>query len=115
LSPTVAATVAGVSHTAGLKWARAAGYLNIKDHRGIRYPQPVREAFWEAMRSGSSVIEAAVIAGVSQPAACAVRASGPGCRRPPIEADAPNVVWAIDFQFDSTTDGKVVKIASMID
>src|SRR5260370_6762132 len=33
----------------------------------------------------------------------------------PIAADAPNVVWAIDFQFDSTTDGKAVKIASMID
>jgi putative transposase len=34
---------------------------------------------------------------------------------PPLEADAPNVVWAIDFQFDSTVDGKAVKIASMID
>ena len=34
---------------------------------------------------------------------------------PPIEADATNVVWAIDFQFDSTVDGKAVKIASMID
>ena len=34
---------------------------------------------------------------------------------PPIEADAPSVVWAIDFQFDSTTDGKAIKIASMID
>ena len=34
---------------------------------------------------------------------------------PPIEADAPNVVWAIDFQFDSTIDGRAVKIASMID
>jgi putative transposase len=34
---------------------------------------------------------------------------------PPIIADAPNVVWAIDFQFDSTVDGKAVKIASMID
>ena len=33
----------------------------------------------------------------------------------PIEADAPNVVWAIDFQFDSTVDGKAIKIASMID
>jgi putative transposase len=32
-----------------------------------------------------------------------------------IEADAPNVVWAIDFQFDSTIDGKAIKIASMID
>jgi len=34
---------------------------------------------------------------------------------PPIEADAPNVVWAIDFQFDSTIDGKAIKIASMTD
>ena len=33
----------------------------------------------------------------------------------PVEADAPNVVWALDFQFDSTTDGKAIKIASMID
>jgi putative transposase len=34
---------------------------------------------------------------------------------PPIEADAPNVVWAIDFQFDSTVAGKAIKIASMVD
>ncbi|KAA8963990.1 IS3 family transposase [Mycobacterium sp.] len=34
---------------------------------------------------------------------------------PEIEADAPKVVWAIDFQFDSTIDGKAIKIASMID
>ena len=33
----------------------------------------------------------------------------------PVEADAPKVVRAIDFQFDSTVDGKAVKIASMID
>lgn len=34
---------------------------------------------------------------------------------PPVEADAANVVWALDFQFDSTMDGQVVKIASMVD
>jgi len=34
---------------------------------------------------------------------------------PPVIADAPKVVWAIDFQFDSTIDGKAIKIASMID
>ncbi|MFI6366798.1 IS3 family transposase [Nocardia sp. NPDC050630] len=34
---------------------------------------------------------------------------------PRIDADAPKVVWALDFQFDSTVDGKAVKIASMID
>ena len=33
---------------------------------------------------------------------------------PQAEADAPNVVWTMDFQFDSTVDGKAVKIASMI-
>ena len=43
-------------------------------------------------------------------------ASVPGC--PPshrVAADAPNVVWALDFQFDSTIDGKAIKMASMID
>src|ERR1700757_4755352 len=34
---------------------------------------------------------------------------------PPIVADAPKVVWALDFQFDSTIDGEAIKIASMID
>lgn len=34
---------------------------------------------------------------------------------PIVDADAPNVVWALDFQFDSTVDGKTVKIASMVD
>lgn len=34
---------------------------------------------------------------------------------PMVDADAPNVVWAIDFQFDSTIDGKAIKIASMLD
>ena len=30
-------------------------------------------------------------------------------------ADVPNRVWAVDFQFDSTTDGRPVKIVSIID
>lgn len=30
-------------------------------------------------------------------------------------ADTPNKVWAVDFQFDSTTDGRPIKIASIID
>jgi transposase InsO family protein len=34
---------------------------------------------------------------------------------PPITADAPKVVWAMDFQFDSTVDGAAIKIASMVD
>ncbi|WP_370369893.1 IS3 family transposase [Mycolicibacterium sp. CH28] len=34
---------------------------------------------------------------------------------PQVEADAPKVVWALDFQFDSTVDGRAIKICSMID
>jgi putative transposase len=34
---------------------------------------------------------------------------------PQVAADAPEVVWALDFQFDSTIDGKPIKIASMTD
>jgi putative transposase len=29
-----------------------------------------------------------------------------------VVGDAPKVVWALDFQFDSTTDGKAITIAS---
>jgi transposase InsO family protein len=32
-----------------------------------------------------------------------------------VTADAPNRVWAADFQFDSTTDGRPIKIVSTID
>ena len=30
-------------------------------------------------------------------------------------ADAPDRVWAVDFQFDATTDGRPVKIVSILD
>jgi putative transposase len=33
----------------------------------------------------------------------------------PPTADAPNKVWAVDFQFDATTDGRPVKIVSIVD
>jgi putative transposase len=32
-----------------------------------------------------------------------------------VSADAPNRVWAVDFQFDVTTDGRPIKIVSIID
>jgi len=66
LSQSAAATVAEVSHQTGSKWARAAGIAANLRHRGVRYPAAVREAFWAAMRSGSSPSEASVIAGVSE-------------------------------------------------
>jgi putative transposase len=33
----------------------------------------------------------------------------------PPKADGPNRVWAVDFQFDATTDGRPVKIVSIVD
>jgi transposase InsO family protein len=33
----------------------------------------------------------------------------------PPTADAPNKVWAVDFQFDATTDGRPIKIVSIVD
>jgi hypothetical protein len=30
-------------------------------------------------------------------------------------ADAPDRVWAVDFQFDATTDGRPIKMVSIID
>ena len=41
--------------------------------------------------------------------------SGVSSCPPEVIADAPKVVWAIDFHFDSTVDGKAIKIASMLD
>ncbi|BBZ37202.1 hypothetical protein MCNS_28270 [Mycobacterium conspicuum] len=69
LSPTAAATVAGVHGGTGRSWARAAGYQTNPKHYGLRYSQAARERFWEAMRAGATVAEAAVIAGVSDAAA----------------------------------------------
>lgn len=66
VSPTAAATVAGVAGATGRKWARAAGYQTSKKHYGTRYSQETREAFWTALRSGSSPTQAAVFAGVSE-------------------------------------------------
>jgi IS30 family transposase len=66
LSPTAAAAVAGVHGATGRAWAKAAGYHTNPKHYGIRYSQATRERFWEAMHSGATVTEAAVIAGMSE-------------------------------------------------
>jgi IS30 family transposase len=66
LSQSAAATLVGVTHTTGHKWAKAAGVPANLKHRGTRYPAAVREAFWAAMKSGASPTQAAVITGVSE-------------------------------------------------
>ena len=37
------------------------------------------------------------------------------CSAPVVGADAPKALWAQDFQFDSTIDGKAIKITPMND
>lgn len=66
LSPTAAATVAGVSGATGRRWAKDAGYQTNPKHYGIRYSQQVKAMFWEAVRSGARPTDAAVAAGVSE-------------------------------------------------
>ena len=68
LSPTAAATAAGIAGSTGLKWAKDAGYESNSKHFGIRYSRACRDVFWVALRSGSTPGQAAVIAGVSEPA-----------------------------------------------
>ena len=49
--------------------------------------------------------------------AAAATTEAPGSSTAPLDviADAPNRVWAVDFQFDSTTDGRPIKIVSIVD
>jgi len=65
-SVTAAATRAGISHTTGFKWAKAAGFQSSGKYRGVRYSLGEREVFWEAMRRGATVADAAMVAGVSE-------------------------------------------------
>ena len=65
LSPTAAATVAGVAGVTGRKWAKAAGYQTNPKHYGTRYSLQVKAAFWAALGSGWAPPRAAVAAGVS--------------------------------------------------
>jgi transposase, IS30 family len=90
LSHPGAATAAGVSHTTGYAWARAAGIGADVKRRGTRYSAASRERFWAAVRAGATVVDAAVLAGVSQIAADDwVKKAGYVPRTPSPTADAP--------------------------
>jgi putative transposase len=47
--------------------------------------------------------------------AAGASASAPRPHRTVPVADAPDAVWAVDLQFDATTDGRPVKIVSIVD
>ena len=66
LSPTAAATVAGVDGSTGRYWAAKAGWPSDPQHRLIRYGKDVKDAFWAALRTGASVIDASLAAGVPE-------------------------------------------------
>jgi transposase, IS30 family len=88
LSPTAAATVAGVHGSTGRKWAKDAGYQTNTKHRGVRYSAAVREVFWQAVYSGESPTRAAVIAGVSENASRQWLQQAGFVPRTPVPADA---------------------------
>jgi transposase, IS30 family len=88
LSPTAAATVAGVHGATGRAWAKAAGYQINLEHYGIRYSQSTRASFWQAMHSGATVTEAAVIAGMSEVTAQYWVTKAGFVPRTPLPADA---------------------------
>ena len=92
LSPTAAATVAGVSGSTGRRWAKDAGYQTNTKHYTIRYSQAVRDAFWTAVRSGLSPTRAAVLAGVPEETGrCWVGQAG-YVPRTPVPADDQDAV-----------------------
>lgn len=43
------------------------------------------------------------------------RSCSPGCKRELLRTEYPHHVWAIDFQFDQTTDGRTLKFLNVID
>jgi IS30 family transposase len=69
LTPSAAATVAGIAGTTGRMWAHEAGYQRPAQCKRARYSQAAKDVFWEAMVAGHSPKQAAMIAGVSEPAA----------------------------------------------
>jgi len=78
-----------------------------------------RNAFWDARADGWAVNHKKVQRlwceeGLRVPPARRRKRTGTSTVLQPV-ADAPNRVWAVDFQFDSTTDGRQVKIVSIID
>lgn len=66
LSPTAAATAVGVSGKTGSRWARVGGFEANPKHHAIRYPQEVKDRFWQQVRSGVTPTQAAVVTGVSE-------------------------------------------------
>ncbi|OCB58760.1 transposase [Mycobacterium vulneris] len=69
LTPSAAATVAGIAGTTGRKWAHEAGYRRPAHYKRVQYSRAAKDAFWKAMWAGHSPKQAAMIAGVSEPAA----------------------------------------------
>ena len=68
VSESAAATAAGISHSVGHRWARAAGFAAQSRHSGVVYSAQQREVFWAAMQLGASTAEASRTAGVSEQA-----------------------------------------------
>ena len=99
LSPTAAATVAGVAGGTGRRWAKDGGYQTNPKHRGTRYSPAAREVFWSAVRSGRSPTAAAVVAGVSETTGRCWVAQAKFVPRTPVPADQPAITPSRSLSF----------------
>ena len=84
----------------GLSEARSADDIVCRPHRTD-----------ESAAESKTGEEIAVEFGVSTATLLATHSWGSGHRRCQGVVDAPNVLWAFDFQFDSAVDGEAIKIA----
>jgi Integrase core domain len=70
-------------------------------------------------RGGSSITKRFNAFGVRKVCGCRSGSDANATAPPPhhrrVTADRPNRVWAVDFQFDVTTDGRPIKIVSIVD
>ncbi len=53
--------------------------------------------------------------GLRRPAPCKRKRSRPPGGEPLAAAERPNQVWALDFQFDETADGRRLKLLNIVD
>lgn len=53
--------------------------------------------------------------GLRRPPATKAKRTRPPCGEPLLRAEAPNEVWAIDFQFDETADRRRLKLCNVVD
>ena len=66
-------------------------------------------------QAGAAPVARGGPAGAAQRGASASGSGTPPSRQQRLRAERPNHVWAFDFQFDQTADGRVLKLLNVVD